>query len=206
MPAIASMAAWKASSFALDGLLKPVIFLTNWSEAARTSSGVTGGSKLKRVLIFRHIFEGPPCWIGVPQSYCLHFTQMRSGAVISSMGNGCNCQKPAPDGRSGSTFRVSKMHLPPLSSGASPSRKKFYRLPQVIDDDSHVIHSFERHASKSTQCRPDAAMNALQRRDEQTTCRCRPTSAALPCSISLEDLQATASLPNLLLPSSAFSS
>ena len=29
---------------------------------------------------------------------CLHFTQMRPGAVISSMGNGCNCQKSAPDG------------------------------------------------------------------------------------------------------------
>jgi len=29
-----------------DGLLKPVIFRTNCSEAARTSSGVTGGSKL----------------------------------------------------------------------------------------------------------------------------------------------------------------
>src|SRR5580700_5107874 len=53
--AISSMADWKASSFALEGLLKPVIFLTNWSEAARTSSSVTGGSKLKSVFIFRHI-------------------------------------------------------------------------------------------------------------------------------------------------------
>ena len=55
MAAISSMAAWKACSFALEGLLKPVIFLTNWSEAARTSSSVTGGSKLKRVLIFLHM-------------------------------------------------------------------------------------------------------------------------------------------------------
>jgi len=55
MPAISSTAARKEASFALDGLLKPLIFLTNWSEAARTSSAVTGGSKLKRVLIFLHI-------------------------------------------------------------------------------------------------------------------------------------------------------
>src|SRR5580692_8598397 len=45
-----------ASSFPFDGLLKPVIFLTNCREAARISSSVTGGSKLKRVLIFRHMF------------------------------------------------------------------------------------------------------------------------------------------------------
>jgi hypothetical protein len=86
MPAIASIAAWKASSFALDGLLKPVIFLTNWSEAARTSSGVTGGSKLKSVLIFRHIFED------------LHAGQGRRRVTAFTLlsdrieGNGCNCQ------------------------------------------------------------------------------------------------------------------
>src|SRR6266849_4188487 len=60
MAATSSMAAWKAASLALDGLLKPVIFRTNCSEAARTSSGVTGGSKLKSVLIFRHMVWGPP--------------------------------------------------------------------------------------------------------------------------------------------------
>jgi hypothetical protein len=49
------MAARNAASFAFDGLLKPLIFLTNWREAARISSFVTGGSKLKRVLIFLHI-------------------------------------------------------------------------------------------------------------------------------------------------------
>src|SRR5205823_4957390 len=43
------------ASFAFDGLLKPLIFLTNWSDAARTSSSVTGGSKLKSVLIFLHM-------------------------------------------------------------------------------------------------------------------------------------------------------
>src|SRR6266851_7762901 len=55
MPAISSTAASNAPSFAFVGLLKPLIFLTNWSEAARISSEVTGGSKLKRVLIFLHI-------------------------------------------------------------------------------------------------------------------------------------------------------
>src|SRR5580704_4080395 len=44
-----------AASLAFDGLLKPLIFLTNCSEAARTSSGVTGGSKLKSVLMFLHM-------------------------------------------------------------------------------------------------------------------------------------------------------
>src|SRR5262249_30457500 len=55
MPAISSIAARNAASLVLEGLLKPVIFLTNWSEAARTSSSVTGGSKLNRVLMFLHI-------------------------------------------------------------------------------------------------------------------------------------------------------
>jgi hypothetical protein len=55
IPAISSTAARNELSFAFDGLLKPLIFLTNWSEAARISSAVTGGSKLNRVLIFLHI-------------------------------------------------------------------------------------------------------------------------------------------------------
>jgi hypothetical protein len=49
------MAARNLSSLALEGLLKPVIFLTNCSEAARISSSVTGGSKLNSVFILRHI-------------------------------------------------------------------------------------------------------------------------------------------------------
>ncbi|MFZ1887674.1 MAG: hypothetical protein WAU33_06560 [Candidatus Binataceae bacterium] len=56
MPAISSIAFMKVASFAFEGLLKPLIFLTNWSDAARISSGVTGGSKLKRILIFLHIY------------------------------------------------------------------------------------------------------------------------------------------------------
>ncbi len=38
----------------LRRFVRPVIFRTNWSEAARISSAVTGGSKLKRVLMFLH--------------------------------------------------------------------------------------------------------------------------------------------------------
>src|ERR1700722_683912 len=55
MAATSSPAARNALSLAFEGLLKPVIFLTNCSEAARISSSLTGGSKLKRVLIFLHI-------------------------------------------------------------------------------------------------------------------------------------------------------
>src|SRR5437588_7783040 len=54
-PAISSTAARKAPSFAFDGWLKPLIFLTNCSDAARISSPVTGGSKSKSVFIFLHI-------------------------------------------------------------------------------------------------------------------------------------------------------
>src|SRR5437879_2868501 len=55
MPAISSTAERNEPSFAFECLVKPLIFLTNCSEAARTSSSVTGGSKLKSVLIFLHI-------------------------------------------------------------------------------------------------------------------------------------------------------
>jgi hypothetical protein len=40
--AISSTAARNEPSFAFDGLLKPLIFLTNWSEAARISFGGDG--------------------------------------------------------------------------------------------------------------------------------------------------------------------
>jgi hypothetical protein len=57
-----STAAKKAASFTFDGLAKPLIFLTNCSEAARTSSSVTGGSKLKRGLMFLHILHVDLSW------------------------------------------------------------------------------------------------------------------------------------------------
>lgn len=53
--AISSTAVRNAVSLAFDGLLKSLTFLTNCNEAARISSSVTGGSKLKRVLMFLHI-------------------------------------------------------------------------------------------------------------------------------------------------------
>jgi hypothetical protein len=55
IPATSSTAAKNASSFAFDGFVNPLIFRTNCSEAARTSSSVTGGSKLNNVLIFLHM-------------------------------------------------------------------------------------------------------------------------------------------------------
>src|SRR5271165_1914888 len=54
-PAISSTAATNAAWFAFEGLLKPLIFLTNCNEAARISSSVIGGSKLKRFLMFLHM-------------------------------------------------------------------------------------------------------------------------------------------------------
>src|SRR5262249_1434003 len=53
--AISSTAARNATSLAFDALLNPHNFLTNFTEAARISSSVTGGSKLKSVLMFLHI-------------------------------------------------------------------------------------------------------------------------------------------------------
>src|SRR5437660_8644861 len=56
--AICSTAAENECSFAFDGWLNPLIFLTNCMEASRISSSVAGGSKLNRVLIFLHISQG----------------------------------------------------------------------------------------------------------------------------------------------------
>jgi hypothetical protein len=53
--ATSSTARLNASSFVFDGLVKPLIFRTNCSEAARTSSSVTGGSKLNSGLMLRHM-------------------------------------------------------------------------------------------------------------------------------------------------------
>jgi hypothetical protein len=47
--AISSTATMKAASFALDGMLYPLILRTNCSEAAFNSTCETGGSILKRV-------------------------------------------------------------------------------------------------------------------------------------------------------------
>src|SRR5712691_6493642 len=55
-----SMARLNAASFAFEGLLKPESFLTNWSDASPISSSVAGGSKLNKVLMFRHIIFSFP--------------------------------------------------------------------------------------------------------------------------------------------------
>jgi hypothetical protein len=52
--AISSTAAKNTASLAFDGLLKPLTFLTNCNDAARISSSVTGGWKLKSVFMFLH--------------------------------------------------------------------------------------------------------------------------------------------------------
>src|SRR5947209_8614428 len=64
--ATSSTARLNAASFAFEGLLKPESFLTNWSEASRISSSVAGGSKLNRVLMFRHItFSFPDLFLSM---------------------------------------------------------------------------------------------------------------------------------------------
>ena len=52
--ATSSTARANAASFAFDGLWNPLIFRTNCREAARTSSSVAAGSKLKQCFIFLH--------------------------------------------------------------------------------------------------------------------------------------------------------
>src|SRR5205823_3964221 len=53
--ATSSTARSNASSFAREGFVNPLILRTYWSAAARTSSSVAGGSKLKSVWMFRHM-------------------------------------------------------------------------------------------------------------------------------------------------------
>ena len=53
--ATSSTARSNAFSFALDGLVNPLIFLTNWIDASRISASVAGGSKLNKFFILRHM-------------------------------------------------------------------------------------------------------------------------------------------------------
>ncbi len=57
-----SLAVLNAASFAFEGLLNPLILRTNCSEAARTSSSVTGGSKLKSTRMFLHMRNPENGW------------------------------------------------------------------------------------------------------------------------------------------------
>jgi hypothetical protein len=60
-------------------LLKPLIFLTNCSDAARISSSVAGGSKLNNVLMFLHM-RVAPCLIDNH-----HFASVESGRLIQRL-------------------------------------------------------------------------------------------------------------------------
>ena len=53
--AISSTARSNAASFAFDGFCDPLTLRTYCSAAARTSSSLTGGSKLWSVLMFLHM-------------------------------------------------------------------------------------------------------------------------------------------------------
>src|SRR5215467_2785899 len=113
--AISSIASAKAASLAFDGLLKPVIFRTNCSEAARTSSGVTGGSKLKRFLLFLHM--GCSAWpfealwlIGLETSLALrNFSNQRCSETVDKS-DAISCHARYPRGASNPASRAS-IHL-----------------------------------------------------------------------------------------------
>src|SRR5262249_21078764 len=70
--AVTSSTAWlNTTSFAFDGLAKPLSLRTNCSDAARTSSSVAGGSKLNRVLMLLHM--APPSGVrGTGYLYSVH--------------------------------------------------------------------------------------------------------------------------------------
>jgi hypothetical protein len=56
---ISSTARSNATWLIFEGALKPLSFRTNCNEALRISSGVAGGSKLNRVLMFLHTGRQP---------------------------------------------------------------------------------------------------------------------------------------------------
>jgi hypothetical protein len=86
---ISSTARSKAARLAFDGLLNPLSFLTNCSDAARISCSVAGGVKLKRVLMLLHTtvtsqsmqyvsFSAPP---GRMQRYILWGRDLPAGST-----------------------------------------------------------------------------------------------------------------------------
>ena len=120
-------------------LLKRLIFLTNCSDAALTSSSVTGGSKLKSVLMFRHISFTSGSWQTprrhAPAIRCL--TRFHHGARLSLL---FLKSRHAPARRWDRTlldfrgrwllstisflplikFPISGLHLPTLGAGTMP--------------------------------------------------------------------------------------
>jgi hypothetical protein len=114
--ATSSTAARNAASFACDGLLKPLIFLTNCSEAERISSSVTGGAKLKSVFMFLHT--------GSPQ----HISAARVSRWRQNVGGGTFTRLPfrrrfrCTRHRQSSCACVARVGIPPLHHRSLPTR------------------------------------------------------------------------------------
>ena len=81
--ATSSTARSKAARFASEGLLNPLSFLTNWSEAARISWSVAGGLKLNRVLMFLHMSA---TYIRMPGRLC------SAPIIYAQLSNTCRSQ------------------------------------------------------------------------------------------------------------------
>ncbi len=87
---MSSTAALKAASFALEGMLKPLIFLTNCNDAARISSPVAGGSKLKSGRMFLHIGFCFSILYGQPEVVAWFHEGYYSSILSQSAKNGKN--------------------------------------------------------------------------------------------------------------------
>src|ERR1700761_8798448 len=97
MTATSSTASSKTRSFAFDGFVKPQILRTNWSEAARISASVTGGSKLNSVRMFRHM--GRPRQLAISATLGTPARLSRSarqGAEFHEGGVACIVQHAGP--------------------------------------------------------------------------------------------------------------
>ncbi len=99
-PATSSTAARNAASFACDGFVKPLIFRTNCSEAARISSSVTGGSKLNSVLIFLHIAPSSASLQHREHLRCIHRIAIHTSRAMGQRA-AIACPRPEPRLRSG---------------------------------------------------------------------------------------------------------
>jgi hypothetical protein len=127
------MARSKAASFVFDGFVKPQIFRTNWSDAARISSSVAGGSKLNRVLMFLHIGHSSivevlvgssPSWLYIPRT--------RSRLALGAK----------------SRRRTGTRREPQVPGG--PAKRPAQAVPQVV----HLPSSVRRQSLRTYQSRP----------------------------------------------------
>src|SRR5205814_2729519 len=97
--ATSSIARSNASSFAFDGALNPLSLRTNCSEAARISSSVAGGSKLKSVLIFLHMARSR-----LPADYRQLYLQTRRGGGRAVRAGPAVAETAEPRDREGVAF------------------------------------------------------------------------------------------------------